>query len=550
MPAAQRAILLAAIVIAFLILKAYGLVPAAGDEGIYFYSAKRAAEGALPYRDFFFAHPPLHLLPAVVLFWITAFDLALFKLIPVAAACVAGVFLWRAARRELGTVEAIVAVVCFYFAYDLLRASSHFTGINVATAFLAAGMDAILARRDQRAGVLFGCGALTGFYVVPVAAGLLILRVFEDRRAGLRAIAAACLVFAGVSALFVAASGSAYVDQVFLYHLKKPAGEGAFTRTLAAVAYHNSTLLWSAGIALLAGFLERKGWLAAPGDYEAPECWTASRARTLRYGFVGLLAGGVFLTNLAHVFHYYVLIVFPSLALLGGYGYGAIARAGRAAWRARPRWQGPTLAAALLLASAVGAGIVRSAGKAGQPWYPRSVGVVKQYAWHDAPLLPGWLNAAVRRSVWRDERTVGALHPSLLHYLWHESRVFEGAAALVAAVNRLDPAGGPLFGDSSSVPLVALLAGRRIAADEVDTNFMRFESGATSPDALFARLRADPAAVVIVQPGRGCFSLPAFRRWIENNYPLAGRVQDRIHGEYLLYGSFTSPDLNLPTPSS
>ncbi|HUT58524.1 MAG TPA: hypothetical protein VNA25_11825, partial [Phycisphaerae bacterium] len=56
----------AALLLAFLALKAYGLQPAVGDENIYFYMSTRVADGLVPWRDFFFAHPPLHLLPGVV----------------------------------------------------------------------------------------------------------------------------------------------------------------------------------------------------------------------------------------------------------------------------------------------------------------------------------------------------------------------------------------------------------------------------------------------------------------------------------------------------
>ena len=35
----------------------------ATDENVYFYQAAAWAKGYLPYRDFFFAHPPLHLVP-------------------------------------------------------------------------------------------------------------------------------------------------------------------------------------------------------------------------------------------------------------------------------------------------------------------------------------------------------------------------------------------------------------------------------------------------------------------------------------------------------
>ena len=66
----------------FGILKAYALAPAFSDENIYFYMCRRIAEGALPYRDFFFAHPPFHLIPGTLVMSVFGFSLPLAKAIP------------------------------------------------------------------------------------------------------------------------------------------------------------------------------------------------------------------------------------------------------------------------------------------------------------------------------------------------------------------------------------------------------------------------------------------------------------------------------------
>src|SRR5580698_626510 len=58
---------LVALVTFYVALKSYQLNLSDSDENIYFYMALRTAFGGLlPYRDYFFAHPPLHLAFAVV----------------------------------------------------------------------------------------------------------------------------------------------------------------------------------------------------------------------------------------------------------------------------------------------------------------------------------------------------------------------------------------------------------------------------------------------------------------------------------------------------
>ena len=51
------------IILGYLALKWSCFHYSATDENIYFYQAAAWAEGVLPYRDFFFAHPPLHIAP-------------------------------------------------------------------------------------------------------------------------------------------------------------------------------------------------------------------------------------------------------------------------------------------------------------------------------------------------------------------------------------------------------------------------------------------------------------------------------------------------------
>ncbi|HXI04419.1 MAG TPA: hypothetical protein VNI57_14700, partial [Candidatus Saccharimonadales bacterium] len=120
----------------YALLKAYALAPALSDENIYFYMCRRIAEGALPYRDFFFAHPPLHLLAGSVVMALAGFHLPLAKAIPATAAALAGLAIYRAGRRG-GPWRGLLALILFLFSYDMLRASSHYTGSAEATALIA-----------------------------------------------------------------------------------------------------------------------------------------------------------------------------------------------------------------------------------------------------------------------------------------------------------------------------------------------------------------------------------------------------------------------------
>ncbi|MCX7959236.1 MAG: glycosyltransferase family 39 protein, partial [Deltaproteobacteria bacterium] len=97
------------------------------DENIYFYMAKRFSEGLMPYRDFFFAHPPVHLIIPAIVFKILGFSVVTAKLIPITASLISGVFLYRTLRLVSGVITGFAGLIYYMFSYQVLMASSDMT---------------------------------------------------------------------------------------------------------------------------------------------------------------------------------------------------------------------------------------------------------------------------------------------------------------------------------------------------------------------------------------------------------------------------------------
>lgn len=505
---------LAALLAFFLALKSFALGPALSDENGYFYQAVLMTRGAWPYRDFFFAHPPLHLVPGWLLFGVTGFDLALGKLLPVLATAVSGAALFALGRRAAGGLAGLVAAASFLLCYDVLRASSHWTGINLSVAWMCAGLLAAWCRRPVAGGALFALGAATGFYVFPGALLTGVLLGVRERRAALRFAIGFVLPFAAVSLLFWAAGGQGYLDGVYRYHLLKPEREGAgLLDQLPAMLFHD--------------FLP----LAAP-LYLLPGLWGSAvrrgeRGLHVQLGVAAVLfaAGYLFFLALqARVFAFYFLLLLPACALCAGLFADQLWRAAAARdWG----WLG-TGVAALLAGLLVQQDFERQLG-----YWERWRGTTRSYAFPTSP-LPAFANDAVRRLLWQPERTIGDRYTSVQYYLWHESRTFDEAADMAATLRDRAAPGDTLFGDAAAAPLVALLAGVPLAANQVDTNAMRFESGITPAEEVIRTLEADPPAWVLLSPGRGFHSLDAFRRWAAAHYAPVETWRTRHHGEYRL----------------
>ena len=192
--------ILAGLLLCWLVLKSFGLGPAVSDENIYFYDAWLMSQGELPYRDFFFAHPPLGLIPGWLVFALLGeFDATALKGLPVAASALSGALVYVVTRRVGGTIGAVVAACLFLFSYDLLRASSHWTGINTSVAWLTLGMAAGLRGRGVLAGGALALGVCTGVYVAPAALSLLGCLLLANTRDGVRALASSAVVWLAIN---------------------------------------------------------------------------------------------------------------------------------------------------------------------------------------------------------------------------------------------------------------------------------------------------------------------------------------------------------------
>jgi len=165
--------------------------------------------------------------------------------------------------------------------------------------------------------------------------------------------------------------------------------------------------------------------------------------------------------------------------------------------------------------------------------------------WSDSPLP---INAPFRWGFWEDVARAYTAYGTVQESLYHESRYFEAAEPLSAYVREHSRPDQALFGDSSTAGLVALLAGRRLAADFADTNIMRFSSGIITPEATIAQIDTPQLVFVLVQ-GRmmrdpsgsesmryaAFAALPGFRRWLDEHFEVAFQVEDRTKGTFLLF---------------
>src|SRR6185295_5334153 len=238
--------LVAVAVVLWAALKTYALNPVPGDEHLYFNMAILVNKGLIPYRDFYFTHPPLHLYLAVLPFRLFGYSLVLGKLLPEIALLVGGLVVYAIGRRALGAMDGALACALFLLAYDPLRISSHFTGGTESFAFAMVGLWLAYAGWPVLGGIAFGLGALVAVYVAPGAAAVALLCWLRSWRQAVRfAVAAAAVVLAG-NLIFYGLAGNEYVYQVYGSQFEK-GPEGSLVgyqlyNRLGFILYENALL--------------------------------------------------------------------------------------------------------------------------------------------------------------------------------------------------------------------------------------------------------------------------------------------------------------------
>ena len=250
-----EAAVLTLVLLLYLALKLETVSYSATDENIYFYAAKLFAAGKMPYRDFFFAHPPLHVMIPGLLSLAVGNHFVLLKLVSVAASIASGLFLYLTARRA-GLMAALATIGLFLFAHEQLQASTNLTGINLTVMFLCAAAWLAANRYPLAAGIVAGLSTLAGVYSAGPALGLSLLFFWLGWRPGLVYLGGLAGAAVGGHLLFWLLFRTRYVEQVFTYHFLKPSKVEGYLPTTGL----DLALLVALGLGLLAGVAAASHW--------------------------------------------------------------------------------------------------------------------------------------------------------------------------------------------------------------------------------------------------------------------------------------------------
>jgi len=471
----------------FVGLKIPALRPAISDENIYFYMAWRMAHGAVPYRDFFYANPPGLLVPGAVLSLVFGPSFYVLKSLPMLAALGAVLFTYVIIAKRAGPATGVLCVLAWMGAETFIRASSHWTGINVTTFLIVLAIFLVLRGRGGWAGLVIAFAGLTKTYGLVAVPALWLGAFLQGPKVHRRFLLGFFPLTIGANLLLLIVGGEEFVRQAIRYHMAKPPDPDANIEAVRDVFVTSAPWMAASviGIVIVAplvfrSFLEtvRRFLPGRAGDRPQVD-------PLLPLCAVFILSFAGFMVLQKRVFEFYLLPLFPVFAILLG---EANRRLDSALERVR-RYFLPVLRG------------------------------VPAAVWLVIPIVMSW--------------------PTIRDYFSHEIDYgFPEAFPIAEYVRETTQPNETLFGYSAAAPLVAFLAERRLAHDEADTNAMRFRSGIDDVGKVFREAEADHLRYLftIIRKDRyhvGIFRIAEFQNMIRGRYRTA-KTWPSNKGTYVL----------------
>ena len=215
--------LLLALLIVCAVVNAPTSVPRPFDENIYFHMGREVARGLVPYRDFFFAHPPVMLIILTATFAAAGTTWLVGTLVATAVSLGLLIGCFALTRRLIGERPALLSCVLLLGSPGFLM-SAQTDGNALSLLFVVSALVAHYKGLPATAGLLCGFATVTKLFALVAIPPILFDLLSgpggrSDARRFLIALSAVAVVVMGA---FLALSGAGrVVNPIVLYHLGK-----------------------------------------------------------------------------------------------------------------------------------------------------------------------------------------------------------------------------------------------------------------------------------------------------------------------------------------
>ena len=277
----------------------------------YFYSSKLVAEGLTPYKDFLFTHPPLQLYILALPTTLFGYNHMMLRMVPLIGIVILSLFLFKLVKNNFGNVEALLAVLFFLFTDYTLINSTYSLGSLISLMFITIGIYFLLEKKYFISGIFLGLASITRLLALPAFFIILLFCALKVSKGSIsinyhkpiKFLLGFVAVFLPVHLYFIISSGN-FIDFVYLFQ----AGREPMSMSLKFfqfwVIFKSNKIIFLLPLFLVYFAYSRKLMIFL---------WF-----TLGYVVSYLIS--------KTVFHWYILMIFPCLAIVAGVGLANLTR--------------------------------------------------------------------------------------------------------------------------------------------------------------------------------------------------------------------------------
>jgi hypothetical protein len=327
-------------------------------------------------------------------------------------------------------------------------------GIEVAIMFMLIGVYFLFNKQNYTlSGIFFGIAGITRLLTLVPTLVIFAIALFSDKKRFLRLVSGFLIIFLLVNGLFILFLGNDYLVPVYKFHLLKKFGNGENLREYVDIIKLNWILFSSA---LLIVFLKEK--------------------KQVSNFIIVSIVYLIFLTSLKKIFGFYFLVVFPFLAIIGGYSIINLA----------------------------------------QKFFYRKIFVLKIFL-------------VILSSIFILNLVSDILFLEKIGF-----KGFERGKDLTDFVLSHSNKDTLLFGDDSVVPLLALMTNKKIAFNIVDTNNEVFLSGIKNLKDILSSLKGKDV-LFIIRSKQGISYFSEVKEFLNKDCEYLSQFYDKIEGDYIIY---------------
>ena len=418
---------------------------------------KLVSEGKMPYRDFFYGHPPLHVYVLALVYRLFGFSILAFRLLPLFCTLLSAFFVFKIAQNRFKNAEAVLSSALFLFAYSTMFNSLFSFGIEIATFFLVLGCFFLFNRKNYfAAGIFFGLAGITKLLaLVPVFVVLAIL-FFQNGKIFFKAATGFALIFITANCLFIIPLGLDYLIPAYNYHFIKTSSSSEKLTEYANILMLNRII-----------FLSPLFFLFVKEKKKASVFFAISVAYLL------------FLLLLKRIYGFYFSPLMPFLALTGGFF------------------------------------VVE---------FIKNIGINKRLK----ILLCVFLAAVL---IWDLSANIMFLNKSGF-------TGFKPAKEMADYIKSVSDDKTMLFGDDSSIPLMALMTNKKIAMDFVDTNNQVFDTKIKDIGKTLDEIKGKDI-IFIIRDSKGISGYKETTDFLNEECAFGKKFTDPFEGNFLVFKCFT-----------